>query len=112
MTPEEFAKKDEQFRIAIKALESERAILREQFANEYSITEGDQFNAGSLLVSVQRNAVFNATVAKSVLNQDEYESICVLAPQSAQAKRLLSPARYEQCQKVGAPKIVVTKVED
>ena len=93
----------------IKALESEVATLKQKHFGNLEI---DNYTEGDFLVSVQRNARFDAALATKVLTDAEYWSIVETVPTSSKAKNVLSPARYRQCQKESTPKVVISLLPD
>lgn len=100
----------------IKSLELQADALKKeatQLRSQLGMTKvGERRSAGQWLVSVERNATFNAAQAEQVLTEEEYYSIMEVLPSRAKAEELLPPARYRACQKEGAPKLVIKKNPD
>lgn len=92
----------------IDALTAQRKELHES----WDLTELDTHPVGEWKVAVQRNATFNAEKAKADLTPEEYELTLDVVSTSATAKKNLPPARYLLCQREGAPKIVISRLED
>lgn len=93
----------------IKALQGEVDSLKQEHFGDLEI---DNYTEGDFLVSVQRNARFDGHVAARVLTPEEWEQVLVTKPDATVAKDRLSPARYRECQKVSAPKVVISLLPD
>ncbi len=83
-------------RQAIKQYETEiDTIAKEHFAKRAV----DTYVEGPFKVIVGRNARFDASLAKQLLSDEEYNSILETKPSGTKAKALLSPVEYQMLQK-------------
>lgn len=92
-----------------KEFEAQADALATEFFRKREL--GD-YVEGDFKVSVQRNARFDAGLAKQVLSEEQFAEILVTRPDSNKAKEVLPPVLYRQTQKEGAPKVSVTMFEE
>lgn len=88
---------------AKEMLEEASALAEEHFSGR----QQDTYVEGDLRVKVQRNARFNAAVAKQVLTPEQYEAILDIVPSGTLAKEVLPPAVYRLTQKESTNKVEI-----
>jgi hypothetical protein len=97
-------------RQAVKQFEDEIDTLSKEHFAKRSV---DTYVEGPFKVIVGRNARFDASLAKQLLTEEEYNSILETKPSGTKAKAVLAPVEYQMLQKESEyNKVTITMPEE